>query len=624
MTIPRQQVLLRLAQGTEVGIWEIDKAGLTRDLNPAMCALLEVNSAAELEGLSFHGFFTAESLETMEREHAKRQTGMRSTYEVELCGRRGTRRIVMISGVPLVDEQGQLDGLIGTFVDVTTRALMARELATSEARYRTFMTEASDAILVGKPDASGYLDANPSACRLLGYSVEELFDMPPQRLVAPAHLERLPIAFDEMARGNSILRRRELRTKDGRTIHVESNSKQLPDGTYLSIVRDITAQVQMEQERSELEERLRQKQRIESLGQLASGVAHDFNNLLLVIMHGLEDSGDAESVALAKLAAERAAGLTRQLLSFSRQEPQRLAPLELNELVDSTHGLLRSLGGAALEIAVELERSAPLELLGDSAQLSQIIINLVLNARDAMNGKGKVTIHSGRLDLAAPRVVNSGALGEGSWVWLAVDDTGHGMSEAIVEHIFEPFFTTKPVGQGTGLGLASAYGVVLQHRGAIEVESREGTGSTFTIYLPALSPGHAGDVPAPPPYSPNQRRDPRVVVVDDEPAVRRMMVNALRRAGYQVREAESADAALRLLEFAPGLDALVSDVRMPGMNGPELHAQIERLHGPVPVLFVTGHPETQLEEHPGTRVLLKPFRATALVEALAPLVGASG
>jgi len=482
MTIPRQQVLLRLAQGTEVGIWEIDKAGLTRDLNPAMCALLEVNSAAELEGLSFHGFFTAESLETMEREHAKRQTGMRSTYEVELCGRRGTRRIVMISGVPLVDEQGQLDGLIGTFVDVTTRALMARELATSEARYRTFMTEASDAILVGKPDASGYLDANPSACRLLGYSVEELFDMPPQRLVAPAHLERLPIAFDEMARGNSILRRRELRTKDGRTIHVESNSKQLPDGTYLSIVRDITAQVQMEQERSELEERLRQKQRIESLGQLASGVAHDFNNLLLVIMHGLEDSGDAESVAL----------------------------------------------------------------------------------------------------------------------------------------------TTKPVGQGTGLGLASAYGVVLQHRGAIEVESREGTGSTFTIYLPALSPGHAGDVPAPPPYSPNQRRDPRVVVVDDEPAVRRMMVNALRRAGYQVREAESADAALRLLEFAPGLDALVSDVRMPGMNGPELHAQIERLHGPVPVLFVTGHPETQLEEHPGTRVLLKPFRATALVEALAPLVGASG
>ncbi len=491
MTIPRQQVLLRLADGTDVGIWEIDKAGLTRDLNPAMCALLEVSSAVELEGLSFHGFFPAESLETMKREHAKRQTGTRSTYEVELCGRQGTRRVVMISGVPLVDDDGQLDGLIGTFVDVTRRAALTRELATSEARYRTFITEASDAILVGKPDASGYVAANPSACRLLGYSEEELFDMPPERLVDPAHLASVPVAFEAMARGDSVLRRRELRTKDGRTIHVESNSKQLPDGTYLSIVRDISAQIQMEQERSKLEERLRQKQRIESLGQLASGVAHDFNNLLLVIMHGLEESADAELVALAQLAAERAAGLTRQLLSFSRQEPQRLAPLELNELIDSTHGMLRSLGGDALEITVKLERSAPLELLGDSAQLSQILINLVLNARDAMNGSGKVTVRSGRLELTAPRVVNSGALGEGRWVWLAVDDTGHGMSEATIEHVFDPFFTTKPVGQGTGLGLASAYGVVLQHRGAIEVESQQGAGSTFTIYLPELSPGRA-------------------------------------------------------------------------------------------------------------------------------------
>jgi nitrogen-specific signal transduction histidine kinase len=363
-----------------------------------------------------------------------------------------------------------------------------------------------------------------------------------------------------------------------------------PDGTivHLGITRDVT-------ESKKLEERLVQVQKLEAVGRLAGGVAHDFNNLLTAIngfseMMLLELSATdplREMARQIRKAGERAALLTRQLLTFSRRQVTAPIVLDLAALLQETSKLLRRLIGEDVELTIEIAPDLG-HIKADVNQFEQAIVNLAVNARDAMPTGGRLAIDARnvRLDELEARRHGSPA---GIFVRLTVEDTGCGMDEATQARIFEPFFTTKPVGQGTGLGLATVYGTVQQSGGFLEVASAPGQGSTFSLYFPTI------DAPAADQSSVSDFQAPpagieTVLLVEDEPAVRLLARSGLEEYGYTILEAGDGEAALRLCQdYAATIDLLVTDVVMPRMGGRELADRLTALRPRLKVLFVSGH-----------------------------------
>ncbi|HVP30193.1 MAG TPA: PAS domain S-box protein [Myxococcota bacterium] len=391
-------------------------------------------------------------------------------------------------------------------------------------------------------------------------------------------------------------------------------------------------------ERRRLEEQLRQSQKMEAVGRLAGGVAHDFNNLLTAIQgygtHLLErlerDDPRREEVSEILRAGERATDLTRQLLAFSRR--QDLAPeiVDLNALVSEVERLLRRLIGEHIELATDLGEER-LCVRADPGQLQQVLVNLAVNARDAMPEGGRLTIETRPLRIDA----SSGTatpVGQGDWVRLSVTDTGFGMDEATLARVFEPFFTTKEPGRGTGLGLASVYGTVQQSGGQVEVSSRPGIGSTFTIYLPRTS-GDAA-VPAPRVGAAAEagaawRGRETVLLVEDEEQIRRLARRTLELAGYRVLDASDGAAACDLalrrgLSGASPIDLLVTDVVMPRVGGLELADRLRRLNPRLPVLFMSGYGEGVHGERgakqPLSALLEKPFLPKQLLAEVRALL----
>ena len=386
------------------------------------------------------------------------------------------------------------------------------------------------------------------------------------------------------------------------------------------VVLDVT-------ERRRLEEELRQAQKMESVGRLAGGVAHDFNNLLTTIL-GVSEMllsglapGDplAEDLASIRDAGRRAAALTRQLLAFSRKQRIEVRPLQLDEIVRAFAPMLSRLIGEDVKVRLDLAVGLP-SVLADPAQVEQILMNLAVNGRDAMPGGGTLTIA-----LAPERVATAVAGGPaaGAYVRLSVADTGAGMSGETAARAFEPFFTTKPRGKGTGLGLATVYGIVKQHGGFVAVETAPGKGARFEVLLP-VAPAGAADAAAPEAApAPARGRGEVVLVVDDEPLVRRALARALGSRGYTVLEADGGEEALALLDARGRVDLLLSDVVMPGMRGPEL-VRAFRLRCPGrPALLMSGYPGT--DDPGGVAVdLEKPLAPDALARAVrAALDGAA-
>jgi signal transduction histidine kinase len=384
-----------------------------------------------------------------------------------------------------------------------------------------------------------------------------------------------------------------------------------------------------------LEEQLQQAHKLDGLGRLAGGVAHDFNNLLTVILSHAQlaeaelppGSPLRELVAPIREAAERASGLTRQLLAFARKQVVKPRVLDVNEVIADVARLLRRLLGES--VAVELRPGEAIwPVRADPGQLEQVLVNLAVNARDAMGGKGVVTIATARTVLGAPE---ARALGvePGDWVLLSVQDEGAGMDEPTLRRAFEPFFSTKGE-RGTGLGLATCHGIVQQAGGRIWAESAVGHGSTFHVLLPhhaaveSLTPG-----PAPRPAAAPSRRGPAtVLVVEDEDAVRWTAVLALRRAGHRVLDAPDGPAALAIARTHEGpIDLLLTDVVMPGMNGREVAEQVRRLRPGVQVLFVSGYAEDDLLRRDaadrGVPVLQKPYTPDELGVWVSELLDAS-
>jgi PAS domain S-box-containing protein len=380
-------------------------------------------------------------------------------------------------------------------------------------------------------------------------------------------------------------------------------------------------------DRAELAAQLRQAQKMEAVGQLAGGIAHDFNNLLTAISCNVEllldatDPTDArrDDIIQIREAATRAATLTRQLLAFSRRQVLQPKPLDLNGTVVSMERMLRRVIGGDVRLLTKLDSSLP-PVYADVGQMEQVVMNLVLNARDAMPDGGNIVVTTAVATLRSALQHRFGAVAPGRYVVLAVRDQGSGMSPDVYEHLFEPFFTTKSQGKGTGLGLATVHGIVTQSGGHVVVDSVEGDGTEFSVYLPAYSgaaPERRLSPSAGVPVVAGQVRT--VLVVDDDDAVRDVAVRALARAGFRVVAAMGGEAALSLLakQEDQGSLLVLSDLLMPGMSGAQLAAEVARLHPRARIAFMSGFSTDELARSglgsPMRTLLNKPFTLPELV-----------
>ncbi|PRP97332.1 Blue-light-activated protein [Enhygromyxa salina] len=420
---------------------------------------------------------------------------------------------------------------------------------------------------------------------------------------------------------------------DGTTYPVEVQSRTIPvelDGGAVRVVamRDVTV-------RRQLEDQLRQAQKLDAIGRLAGGIAHDFNNLLSVVLNATELAtlGLAEDHPIRSelddviWAAERAADLTRQLLAFGRKTVLRPRIIDAGEVLENMRSMLRRLLTEDIELILALPGD-PARLRADPAQLEQVVLNLVVNARDAMPNGGQLRLEVEPLALDEAFARTHVGVKPGDYVKVAITDSGIGMEPETVARIFEPFYTTKGPGHGTGLGLATVFGIVNQSGGTIWVQSEPDVGTTFTIYLPASDEAESG--PEAPATAPTiDAKDHRVLVVEDEPRVQRVVVELLRRAGYRVDAATGPVEALALVREQPGVfDLLLTDVIMPDMSGKQLAEQVVAADPTVRVIYMSGHSEEIIATRgvldPGVHFLPKPIVAAALLELLAEVLAGPG
>lgn len=493
-------------------------------------------------------------------------------------------------------------------------------LRQSEEKYRDLFENANDLIYSFTPDGR-ILYVNRAWKDALEYSDEEIGNLPVSQIIHPDSRESWADQMERSLRAESDEKTDiTLVTKSGKRILGEaSRTCKFVDGKLSfvrSIIRDIT-------ERRQLEEQVRQTVKMEAIGQLAGGVAHDFNNLLTIILgyaESLQDGlGPTEKEYVGEIlkASHQAASLTRQLLAFGRRQIMDPQVLDLNYIVDNMENMLRRLIGADFELAARQQPDLG-GVKADSGQIEQVILSLVVNARDAMPNGGKIIVETANVDLDEAYAHAHVTVTPGSYVMLAVSDSGVGMDSETMSRIFEPFFTTKEPGKGTGLGLSTVYGIVKQSAGNISVYSEVGRGSTFKVYLPRVQdPAEtAGTVASAP--QPAQGKE-TVLLVEDEAPLRSLVRDTLQSSGYKVLEAEDAEHALAILEGYPNpIDMVLTDVVMPQLSGKELAQRSSLLHPETRVLYISGYMEDAGARHGvpdrSTFFLQKPFTAKTLVK----------
>ncbi|MEX1257014.1 MAG: response regulator [Gemmatimonadota bacterium] len=515
---------------------------------------------------------------------------------------------------PIRDTSGRVTHFLATQEDVTARKEAVKALEESEARFRKLIEATFDAVVI--TEAGVIIAANEGLATLVGRPLSELIGQPALDLVdvadRPASATRLSDGFEGRTEFSVTL-------ADGRRLLLEATARLHEfEGRQvrISAYRDISG-VRL------LEDQLRQAQKMEAVGRLAGGVAHDFNNLLTVIASYadllMEDLGSSDprhqDLEQIRKAADGAASLTRQLLAFSRQQVIEPRVVTLEEVVGGAEKLLRRVVGEDVEF-VTLMNPGGTSVLIDPGQLEQVIMNLAVNSRDAMPKGGSITIETRRVELSNDDVGNRNPVTPGWYGLLSVSDTGVGMDAATQERIFEPFFTTKAVGKGTGLGLATVYGIVKQNAGFIWVYSEPDRGAAFKIYLPLageVDEEHGAPAMAPPP----EGRGETILLVEDAPGVREVARQILARLGYEVMEAPNGVVALSIAQRRKKpIHLLLTDVVMPEMSGPELAKRFEPLFPSARVLFMSGYTDDSVVRHgviaPGVAYLQKPFSPATL------------
>jgi PAS domain S-box-containing protein len=589
------------------------------------CQSLLDNSLSHLFEVGIHPL----DQEMMRREDAAMYKTGHIDAEFRVLRPDGSLRWVWSRGYPVMDKD-QLVRIVGVVEDITEKRRLATEREALLARLQLHIERMPLAYILFDADFR-IKDWNSTAERIFGYTRDEMLGTgPPYEKYVPSS------CWPEGEETRKRIRRGDMEahsinenlTKDGRTITCQWSNTPLMDdaGTFvglLCLAQDIT-------ERKSLEDQFRQAQKMEAVGQLAAGVAHDFNNLLTVILGYSElflsklpsncdaDRAAREPMVQIRRAGERAAGLTRQLLAFGRK--QILAPvvLDLNALVTETEKLLQRLIGANTELTCNLQPGLG-RVKADPGQVEQVIMNLVINARDAMPTGGRLTLQTSNIvlseSLARRHCGQNASHTDCNFTLLAVTDTGTGMDEATKAHIFEPFFTTKEVGKGTGLGLATVFGIVKQSGGFIEVESTAGSGSSFRIYLPQIDEAvrlketnHDLSMP---------RGKETILLVEDQDGVRDLARVILEECGYKVLSTQNGGEAVRVCyEFVDVIELLFTDVVMPKMSGRQLTDLLVPFRPNMKVLYMSGYTDDTMVRHGiqdvGMNFLAKPFTPLAL------------
>jgi len=550
----------------------------------------------------------------------------------EDCAKEAGRHFQVTAFRPAPDEFACI------LADITERKRAEEALQESEGRFRSIAEQSSD--LIALTDAEGVIVyASPASMRLFHARPEEMTGCHFTRFLDESAIPAATAAFrDTMEHGRSVASLElKMRRKDGSTFVGEMAGSlchsALRRGTLVTI-RDITGRKRAEEEREELHARLAQAQKMESIGRLAGGVAHDFNNLLTVI-NGYSQvalaelgAGDPLRAKIAEIhkAGERAAGLTRQLMAFSRGQVLQPRVLDLNRVVGEMRPMLERLVGETVELRVALSAESG-TVRADPHQLEQVIMNLAVNARDAMPGGGRLLIETASVELDESLARPLPEARAGRYVVLEVSDSGTGMDEETRQRIFEPFFTTKGAGQGTGLGLSMVQGIVVQSGGYIDVHSEPGLGTTFRIYLPALveAAADAGEPAAVPAVGGKET----VLVVEDQAEVRDYAVTVLKAYGYRVIQAESPGEALSICERERGrIHLVLTDVVMPVLSGHELAVRLEKMRPGIKVLFMSGYTGEFVMRHgvleQDVAFIQKPFSPQALAAKVRAVLGPPG
>jgi PAS domain S-box-containing protein len=639
----RSEASLRLSQATlekaqavaRIGSWTIDGVGpdAVMDASAETLRIYGIDPATfDRNPWSFQRLVDPADWQNTEDTIARlAETGGSFSFDLRMTRADGVggTRWVHIEGIVEAGADGRPPRLLGTTFDITATRRAEEELRASEARYRRIIETTSEGVwLVDAQRLTTFV--NRRMAELLGYTASEMIGRTPfDFALGPVPGPALEY-YEALERGASASIVFELRTRDGAPMWVSVASTPLFDerGHYdgaLAMITDITERRRAERAERALrdtEEQLRQAQKLEALGQLAGGVAHDFNNILSVILgytsiltQELPPNDPAlEEVAEIHEAGLRASDLTRQLLAFSRKQVLQPRVVEVHGVVARTEKMLRRLLGEDIELQL-VEPGKSTAVKADPGQLEQVIINLAVNARDAMPSGGRLLIETQRTTLSADEARQLGAA-PGEYVALLLTDTGVGMDEAVRAHLFEPFFTTKEKGKGTGLGLSTVFGIVKQSAGHVTVTSKPGAGTTFRILLPATD-APAELVDATRNEAPATRSNEIVLLVEDEAQVRTLARNVLRRAGYRVLEAATPGEAILISEQHDGpIDLLLTDVVMPRMGGHALALRLRAQRPEMKVLYLSGYTDDTVLRH-GVELgelafLAKPFTPAVL------------
>ncbi len=545
---------------------------------------------------------------------------------IELHGRRrdGSPVFLSLSATPLWDEEHRIKGIIGFLTDITEGKRAEEALRSTEQKYRTIFENAIEGIYQATPQGQ-YISANPALARIFG------FESPTELLHADGDLRRRQYVHPEMHEEFASLMRRQgivqnfeyqACRKDGKVIWVSENAHVVKDSQgrivhFEGTIQDIT-------EARELEQQLHQMQKIEVVGRLAGGVAHDFNNLLMAIssytelleMKMPDGSGGRKYLAEISKAIDRAASLTKGLLTFSRKQVLSPKVLDLNKLITEQVTMLRRLVPENIDIEFSPNHSRAF-VKADSTQMEQVMMNLVINARDAMPEGGQVSIETAECEGDCGGQQSPGK--PGSYVMIAVADNGCGMNESTKSQIFEPFFTTKEAGKGTGLGLAIVFDIVKQGGGTIVVESELGQGTTFRIYLPRVEAETQLDVKEM--LEPPALATETILLVEDEDTVRESIAEYLLQNGFRVLKASAGPEALSMAkEFKEPIHLLLTDVIMPKMSGRELAERMASIHPESGIVFMSGYSDNLLSHrqilNPNHVLLQKPISLASLAKRL--------
>ncbi|MEO6096653.1 MAG: PAS domain-containing protein [Fibrobacteria bacterium] len=637
LELQRSEVRYRaLAESSPVGIWHIRPDGRTIYLNPAMSGVLELDGPGDLmaAATTFHEFFSPESVKLIDREWAKRSAGIVSSYEVEIVGRYGRRTRMIVYGAPILSPEGKLESIMGTFVDITERKREEEALRRSEERLRV-AAECGNDLIYEWDIRSGTLDWFGPVDERLGF---QHGDIPRtveawERLIHPEDRAEVTADVQRHLRGHEpFFREYRIRCKDGsyRLWSDRGTAQWDNEGVpykWIGTTSDVTDARRSQEELRVKEEQLRQSQKLEAVGRLAGGIAHDFNNLLAAIMGYCElmlfrlepQHPCRKEVGEILNGSDRAAGLIRQLLAFSRQEIPQPKVIHPHFIITAMEPMLRHLLEENIVLDIRLDPDAG-RMRMDPVQLEQVVMNLVLNARDAMPGGGTVLVTTGNVNLAGEVPGAYGKVHAGPHVRISVADSGLGIDRENLPHIFDPFFTTKDKGKGSGLGLSSVYGIITQNNGAVLVETEVEKGSVFSFFLPLTEEDAEEEEEVKKALRASSIVPKTVLVVEDDDEVRGIVREMLGQQGFMVLEARHGREALALAEaYTQPVHLLLTEVVMPEMGGKDLAEALRKIMPGVRVLFMSGNTQDspfrkEIPEGDSNRAFIqKPFTMSELL-----------